>query len=66
VRLNDSSVSRIHARIYWDTTIGAHRIDDCGSANGTFVNQVRIRGPVQLADGMTIRVGSTKLRYSRQ
>jgi SpoIID/LytB domain protein len=41
------------------TAIGAHRIDDCDSANGTFVNSRRIRGPVQLADGMTIRIGST-------
>jgi pSer/pThr/pTyr-binding forkhead associated (FHA) protein len=37
-------------------------ISDANSANGTFVNDVRISGSQQLADGDLIRLGKTTLK----
>ncbi|HUG13966.1 MAG TPA: FHA domain-containing protein [Thermomicrobiales bacterium] len=63
VRVNDLSVSTLHAAITWEAPRGAHLICDTGSTNGTFVNGQRIRGDAPLQHGATIRVGRTVLRY---
>ncbi len=55
--LDDERLSRIHAKlIATDSQIG---VVDMGSRNGTYVNDTRIRNPVQLYDGDQIRVGQT-------
>jgi len=38
-------------------------VHDLGSTNGTFVNGVRVDRPRKLAQGDTIRVGETELRF---
>jgi hypothetical protein len=60
VTLNDSQVSRHHAEIrpYGDGFVVA----DLGSMNGTLVNGTAVREQ-QLADGDTITIGSTTLRF---
>lgn len=61
VRLESTDVSRRHARIVVhddDATI-----EDLGSTNGTFVNGVRITGPVPLTDGMAIAFGSIAAQF---
>ena len=54
-------VSRRHARI----TVSGSRfvLDDLGSKNGTYLNDVRIRGPVELDDGDRVRLGGLPLRF---
>ncbi len=65
IQLDDRYASRIHARIRWDARDGRHVITDAGSGNGTYVNGVRISGPVDLLDGTRIRIGRTNLVYRR-
>jgi len=58
VHLNDSSVSRAHARI----TIkdGQAQVEDLQSKNGTSVQNQPIVGPTLLADGDEIEFGHVK------
>jgi len=56
----DLELSRRHARIARDDT-GRLRIEDLGSANGTFVNGERIRESKVLSVGDSVRIGSTTL-----
>ncbi|WP_432838817.1 SAV_2336 N-terminal domain-related protein [Dactylosporangium sp. CA-092794] len=61
LRLANRSVSRVHARISFDGT--TMRVTDLGSANGTYVNDVRVT-TTDLLDGDTIRFGRAALRVS--
>jgi pSer/pThr/pTyr-binding forkhead associated (FHA) protein len=56
--LNDSSVSRAHARI--TITDGQAAVEDLRSKNGTTVQNQPITGPVILADGDEIEFGHVK------
>jgi DNA-binding winged helix-turn-helix (wHTH) protein len=57
------SVSRHHARIV--VSGEAATLEDLGSKNGTFVGGRRIRGPVPVDDGDTIRIGTVSLVLRR-
>jgi len=57
----DGCLSRRHARI--DFQGGHYWIEDLGSANGTWVNGVRVFRPVLLSPGAEIRVGKQVLRF---
>jgi DNA-binding winged helix-turn-helix (wHTH) protein len=59
--IDDASVSRRHARLSWDERGGA--LTDLSSKNGTFVNGVRISGPVGVKDGDEIRFGLVAFIY---
>lgn len=48
-------VSRKHARVI--IAGGRLQIEDLGSANGTYLNNARVRGPVPLADGDRLAFG---------
>lgn len=61
--LNDSSVSRRHARIRIPGASGTATLDDLDSTNGTFVGRHRVETPTALADGNRIKVGSVELRF---
>jgi PAS domain S-box-containing protein len=62
-RIDDSGVSRRHARIVPHAE-GGHILTDLGSRNGTYLNGIRVRS-ARLADGDRIQVGtSTSLRYA--
>lgn len=54
--LEDGVVSKRHALLVPSASGWAVR--DLGSSNGTFVNDVRVKGAVALADGDLIRLGS--------
>jgi diguanylate cyclase (GGDEF)-like protein len=62
VNLSDDAVSRHHARLTLGRD-GTH-VEDLGSSNGSFVNEERIEGRCQLADGDHLRVGNTILKFS--
>ncbi len=60
LRLEDPSVSRMHALIELDGE-DAPLIRDAGSSYGTYVDGRRVAEPVALAPGMRIQVGDSKL-----
>jgi DNA-binding winged helix-turn-helix (wHTH) protein len=61
VFLDDSTVSRRHARLVVD---GPNvTIEDLGSKNGTFVSGRKTEGPQSLKDGDEIQVGSVFLTF---
>ena len=60
---DDHELSRRHARVTRDAG-GQLTIDDLGSANGTFVNGIRVRGRLPLSVGDTIRIGLTTLELT--
>src|SRR5207237_386632 len=62
--LEDGSVSRRHARLARDER-GHYRIEDLGSANGTFVDGARIAAPTPLSDGVKLRFGDVELLFWR-
>ena len=61
VSLDDSYASAAHARVY--PRDGAMFIEDLGSTNGTYVNGRELTRPLRLAEGDTVRIGDTELRY---
>jgi len=61
VQLNDSTVSRRHARLVPEDSHWV--IEDMGSANGTYVNGVRLTQPLRVHGGDQIRCGSTLLVF---
>jgi putative peptide zinc metalloprotease protein len=65
VVLSDPSVSRVHARISAGNGEGA-LLEDAGSSHGTYVDGVRVTGPVPLHDGAKIRLGDSELAVERR
>jgi Zn-dependent protease len=59
--LSDPSVSRTHARI----SAGAV-LEDAGSSHGTWLDGVRVTGPIPLRDGAKIRLGDQELMVERR
>ncbi|MFZ0546515.1 MAG: FHA domain-containing protein, partial [Candidatus Promineifilaceae bacterium] len=64
IKLLDPKVSRQHADIVIKDT--SCRIIDLNSSNGTFVNGQRIKEPVELIHGDTIRIGDTQFMVVQQ
>ena len=59
--LDQALVSRHHADLVWED--GHHTLRDRGSANGTFVNGVRVEGARQLAPKDVVQIGTFRLTY---
>lgn len=57
VIINDSEVSRKHARL--TVQADSYVLEDLGSTNGTFVNGLRLTGPQLLRPGDTISLGES-------
>ncbi len=62
--LTDMTISRRHAELIPDD--GQWYINDLQSANGTFVNGVRVTGVTLLRTGDQLRTGSTLFQYGRE
>ena len=60
--ISDDNASRRHAALEV-TGPGCAVLTDLGSTNGTFVDGVRIGGPVELRGGERIRVGDTEIGF---
>jgi hypothetical protein len=61
--IRDTFTSSKHARVFIKT--GHYWLEDLGSTNGTFLNEVLVEQPVVLADGDMIRVGGVTLQFVR-
>jgi pSer/pThr/pTyr-binding forkhead associated (FHA) protein len=63
VRIDDDSVSDLHARLEYD--MGAWRLTDLESTNGTAVEGVKLtpRVPTPLAYGTTVRLGGVRMQF---
>ena len=59
--LEDDYVSQMHALLRHNDN-GGWLIQDMGSTNGTFVNQIKIDQPVQVGVSDIIRIGSVQMR----
>ncbi|GAA2743105.1 MULTISPECIES: DUF1707 and FHA domain-containing protein [Kitasatospora] len=55
LRLGDSTVSRNHAELRWES--GDWVLHDLGSSNGTYVNDLRVAGAVVVRPGDLVRFG---------
>jgi pSer/pThr/pTyr-binding forkhead associated (FHA) protein len=62
--LNDGKASRRHARVQ-AATDGKTSVEDLGSSNGTYVNDVRIDGAHLLQDGDRLQIGDTVLGFTK-
>jgi putative peptide zinc metalloprotease protein len=62
LRLEDPTVSRLHARI----SAAAARIEDAGSSHGTYVDGARLTGPLALRDGARIQIGDQQITVERR
>lgn len=61
LRLNDASVSRLHACVQLrGATVF---IEDMGSRNGTSVNGLEVRASTRLAAGATVQVGAVRMSF---
>ncbi len=65
VVLEDPSVSRVHARISANGGDTA-TIEDAGSSHGTWVDGSRIDRPIQLRDGVKLRLGDQEMLVERR
>jgi DNA-binding winged helix-turn-helix (wHTH) protein len=63
VTLESTTISRRHACLR--VTKQAATIQDLGSKNGTFLNDERVAGEMEVADGDRIRVGSVLTTFRR-
>ena len=63
IQLIDNTVSRQHAQLVRQD--GRWFIEDMGSANGTYVNGVRLTKPMPLNRGDQVRCGATLLVFSQ-
>ncbi len=61
--LDEPRVSRLHARI--EVHPDGARLEDLASRNGTFVNEMPVRGPVTVHFGSRIRIGGALLLLTR-
>ncbi len=61
LRLNDASVSRLHACV--QLRGAAVFIEDMGSRNGTSVNGLEVKAPMRLSAGATVQVGAVRFSF---
>lgn len=62
IPLEFNGISRYHFKIL-SSDGNSHTVQDAGSRNGTFVNNKKIEGEVQLNKGDMIKLGSIALKY---
>ena len=63
IALNDSFLSSQHARLELQGSTWV--LEDLGSTNGTFVNEIEVRAPTSIEEGDVVRVGRVEMRIVR-
>ncbi|MEZ4321205.1 MAG: FHA domain-containing protein [Myxococcota bacterium] len=66
ITIKDDGVSRFHARMLYNVDTGKLWLEDAGSRNGVFVNEVRVSGHKELkvGDQVTIAQHSFAVRWA--
>jgi putative peptide zinc metalloprotease protein len=64
--LDDPTVSRVHARISDGNGGGVALLEDAGSSHGTWVNGSRITEPIELRDGLRMKLGDQEVVVERR
>src|ERR1700733_13363918 len=59
--LEEPLASREHIKVIFEG--GNYSLVDCGSRNGTYLNDEKVTGTKELRDGDEIRIGSTRLKF---
>jgi hypothetical protein len=59
VTVDDTYVSQMHSRVYQRN--GQLMVEDLGSTNGTYLNGVKVTGPMVMQRGDKLKVGNTVL-----
>lgn len=59
VPVDDTYVSQLHARVFMRD--GQLFVEDLGSTNGTYLNRVKVAGPMAMQKGDRLQVGNTVL-----
>ncbi|MEN9937090.1 MAG: hypothetical protein RLZZ387_3669 [Chloroflexota bacterium] len=63
IALNDSFLSQQHARL--ELRADQWVLEDLGSTNGTFVNDIEVRDPTIVEEGDIVRLGRIEMRLVR-
>lgn len=63
--LGDDSVSKDHSKVKYFEDRDVYKIYDLVSTNGTFVNDDRIEGTVELKDNDNVMIGEIKFIFKR-
>ncbi|OPX84209.1 MAG: FHA domain-containing protein FhaB [Pelotomaculum sp. PtaB.Bin104] len=63
INIGASFASARHARIYLKE--GQYWLEDFKSTNGTFLNEIQVSGPIVLANGDRVRIGSVIFQFVR-
>lgn len=62
VTLDDTYVSQLHARVF--RRDGRFLVEDLGSTNGTYLNRAKVSGPMPMAPGDRLQVGSVVMELA--
>ena len=62
--LLDMTVSREHIKIYFDEDKQQYFVEDLGSRHGVFVDELRVKSSMALAEGGIITIGNTDLLFT--
>jgi pSer/pThr/pTyr-binding forkhead associated (FHA) protein len=62
VTLDDTYVSQLHARVF--RRDGRFFVEDLGSTNGTYLNRAKVSGPMPMAAGDRLQVGSVVMELA--
>ncbi len=66
LNISDNTISRRHSELTPNPDTGVWYIRDLGSANGTFVNGVRVKDRKELKPGDQVRTGATLFLFGEQ
>ena len=66
LNISDNTISRRHAELTPDPDSGIWYLRDLGSANGTFVNGVRVKDRKELKPGDQVRTGATLFLFGER
>lgn len=59
----DNRISRKHAQVHFDNSVGKYVVVDARSANGLYLNEVLVPVEAPLKDGDALRLGDTRLIF---
>src|SRR5262245_45648553 len=63
--INDTSASRRHAELFYDSRTEMVTLQDLKSSNGTHVNRQKIDRLTRLQNGDVIRIGQTEMHLTK-